>query len=128
MIKRETVHINGDGETSRDFCYVKNVQQINLLAAMTANPEAINQVYNVAVGDRTTLRQLFEQLQQGLIPCFPYIKELQPEYREFRKVDVRHSLANIEKACDLLKYNPTHSLRDGLKEAMDWYSEKLTAK
>jgi UDP-N-acetylglucosamine 4-epimerase len=121
MIKGELVYINGDGETSRDFCYIENVRQINLLAATTKNAEALNQVYNVAVGDRTTLNQLYEQLHLNLLPSYPHLQVSKPVYRDFRAGDVRHSLADIRKSTTLLGYQPTHRINDGLKVAMDWY-------
>ena len=121
MIKGEPVYINGDGETSRDFCFIENVRQINLLAAKIENPEATNQVYNVAVGDRTTLNQLYEQLHLNLESAYPHLKDVGPVYRDFRGGDVRHSLADISKASTLLGYQPTHRIGDGLKVAMDWY-------
>jgi len=121
MIKGEPVYINGDGETSRDFCFIENVRQINLLAATSENAEATNQIYNVAVGDRTTLNQLYEQLQLNLLPNFPHLQGTKPVYRDFRAGDVRHSLADISKAATLLGYNPTHHIGEGLKVAMHWY-------
>jgi UDP-N-acetylglucosamine 4-epimerase len=121
MIKGEPVYINGDGETSRDFCFIENVRQINLLAATSENPKATNQVYNVAVGDRTTLNQLYEQLHLNLLPRYPHLQGVKPVYRDFRAGDVRHSLADIGKAATLLSYQPTHRIGEGLKGAMDWY-------
>lgn len=121
MIKGEPVYINGDGETSRDFCFIENVRQINLLAAMSENPESKNQVYNVAVGDRTTLNQLYFLLQSRLSPMFPELIDAKPVYREFRAADVRHSLADVGKAKGLLGYEPTHRIGEGLTVAMDWY-------
>jgi UDP-N-acetylglucosamine 4-epimerase len=125
MIKNEPVWINGDGETSRDFCYIANTVQINLLAATTRHPDAANQVYNVAVGDRTTLNELFETIRSTLEPRFPHLKGFKPGYRDFRAGDVRHSLADISKAKTLLGYEPTHRIREGLVEAMDWYIRDL---
>jgi len=125
LINGDTVYINGDGETSRDFCFIENVMQINLLAATAGKPEAINQVYNVAVGQRTTLNQLFEQLLLNLLPLYPKLHGAKPVYREFRAGDVKHSLADIDKASKLLGYQPTHLLCDGLKVATQWYAEKL---
>lgn len=121
MIKNEPVYINGDGETSRDFCYIDNTVQANLLAATTENPDATNQVYNVAVNERTTLNQLYESIRGLLELRFPHLKEARPVYRDFRAGDVRHSLADISKAQNLLGYAPTHRIGEGLKEAMDWY-------
>jgi UDP-N-acetylglucosamine 4-epimerase len=126
MIKNEAVWINGDGETSRDFCYIANAVQANLLAATTANPEATNQVYNVAVGDRTTLNGLFETIRSTLEPRFSHLQGFKPNYRDFRAGDVRHSLADISKAKILLGYEPSHRIKEGLVEAMDWYVKTLS--
>jgi UDP-N-acetylglucosamine 4-epimerase len=123
MLAGQPVYINGDGETSRDFCFVANVVQANLRAATTQNPNALNQIYNIAAAKRTTLNQLFGLLRQGLAPRFPHLKELRPIYREFQKGDVRHSHADIGKARELLDYNPTHDVEAGLTEALDWYIE-----
>ena len=126
MIKHEPVYINGDGETSRDFCYIDNTVQANLLAATRTDAPARNQVYNVAVGERTSLNQLFEAIRVELAPRFPYLADYQPVYRDFRAGDVLHSLADISKAQRLLQYQPTHTIRAGLKVAMDWYVQDLT--
>ncbi|MES9981476.1 MAG: NAD-dependent epimerase/dehydratase family protein [Candidatus Thiodiazotropha sp. 6PLUC5] len=126
MIDQEDLFINGDGETSRDFCYIDNAVQANLLAATATNPDACNQVYNVAVGDRTTLNQLFTKIRDILAQRFTYLSDISPVYRDFRAGDVRHSLANIDKARDLLGYQPTHNIDQGLSEAMSWYVEDLT--
>jgi UDP-N-acetylglucosamine 4-epimerase len=124
MLKGDTIYINGDGETSRDFCYVSNVVQANLLAAATTNPEAFNQVYNVAFGERTTLNELFNQLQINLSPKFPNLEEVKPVYREFRAGDVKHSMANIEKAKKRLGYQPGQDFVLGLKLSLPWYIEQ----
>jgi len=121
MIKDEAVYINGDGETSRDFCYIDNAMQANILAATSEKEEASNQVYNVAVGDRTTLNRLFESLKDNLSPHYPHTSNKQATYRDFRQGDVRHSQASIEKAEKLLSYNPTHNINQGLKLATPWY-------
>ena len=121
MINGERVYINGDGETSRDFCYVDNAVQANLLAATSTNQAALNQVFNIAVGDRTSLNQLFFSLRNNLSRRSPQLKDIQPFYREFRPGDVRHSLADIGKATSFLGYDPTHRVDRGLFEAMDWY-------
>jgi UDP-N-acetylglucosamine 4-epimerase len=128
MINNEPVFINGDGETSRDFCYIANTVQANLLAATTRHPEAANQVYNVAVGDRTTLNDLFEAIRSTLEPRFPHLKGVKPSYRDFRAGDVRHSLADITKARTLLGYEPSHRIKEGLVEAMDWYVNDLSGR
>lgn len=125
MIHGEPVHINGDGETSRDFCYVANAVQANLLAATTADPAAVNQVYNVAVGERTSLNELFERLRALLAPRFAHLQGFAPVHRDFRAGDVRHSLADIGKARRLLGYEPTHTVGEGLAEAMQWYTAHL---
>jgi UDP-N-acetylglucosamine 4-epimerase len=121
MIKNESICINGDGETSRDFCYIANAVQVNLLAATAVAPEMVNQIYNVAVGDRTTLNDLFEALRSSLEFNFPHLKGLKPKYRDFRAGDVRHSLADIAKARSLLGYEPSHRIHQGLAEAIPWY-------
>lgn len=121
LLRGEPVFINGDGETSRDFCYIENVVQANLLAATTASPEAVNQVYNIALGERTTLNELFQLLNQGLRRRDATLPEAQPVYREFRAGDVRHSLADITRARRLLGFAPQIRLAQGLDSAMDWY-------
>ena len=121
LIQGEPVYINGDGETSRDFCFIANVVQTNLLAATAQSADAVNQVYNVAVGDRTTLNELYAQLHRNLLPRYPHLEGAQPEYRDFRAGDVRHSLADIGKARRLLGYAPTHRIGEGLALAMPWY-------
>ena len=126
MIHNEPVYINGDGETSRDFCYVANAVQANLRAATAADPAAVNQVYNVAVGQRTSLNELFDQLRALLGPRFAHLAEFSPIYRDFRAGDVRHSLADISKAHRLLGYQPTHTASKGLSEAMGWYLRNLS--
>ena len=158
MIKGEPVYINGDGETSRDFCYVANAVQANLLAATASSPPTVaataaallplplgegrgagspdaphpvaesplNQVYNVAVGERTTLNELYAQLHRNLLPLHPHLQGTQPVYREFRAGDVRHSLADISKAARLLGYAPTQPIAQGLELAMPWYLQNTT--
>ncbi len=121
MIRNEPVYINGDGETSRDFCYIDNVIQANLLAATSTHADAANQVYNVAVGERTSLNQLYEAIRANLVARFPHLAEAKPVYRDFRAGDVRHSLADISKAQTRLGYAPTHRIDAGLTEAMEWY-------
>ena len=125
LIRNDELRINGDGETSRDFCYIDNVVQINLLAAM-AGSEAANQVYNVALNDRTSLNQLHAMMCELLAPCFPHVAAHRPVYVDFRKGDVRHSQADIGKAAAMLGYAPTHRIGEGLQEAMDWYVRNLS--
>ncbi|MGQ5523143.1 SDR family oxidoreductase [Chitinimonas sp. PSY-7] len=121
LLLGEPVTINGDGETSRDFCFVGNAVQANLLAALTTDAAAINQVYNVAVNDRTTLTSLFAILKSALQPTHPSIAAATPVYGEFRPGDVRHSQADIGKAGTLLGYKPSHDLQSGIHVAMPWY-------
>ena len=120
ILKGETVYINGDGGTSRDFCFVANAVQANLLAA-TAPAEAANQVYNVAVGDQTTLNELYVLLAARLAARQPGLTPAPPLNRDFRAGDVRHSLADISKARKLLGYEPTHHIGEGLDVAAQWY-------
>jgi UDP-N-acetylglucosamine 4-epimerase len=121
MLRKETIQINGDGETSRDFCFVDNIVQANLLAATTQNSGAANQIYNIAVGERTTLNDLFKLLQDGLRKLNHALPEQQPRYADFRAGDVRHSHADISKARKLLGYDPALRVGDGLNLAMAWY-------
>jgi len=126
MIQDEPVHINGDGETSRDFCYVDNAVQANLLAATASRTGAVNQVYNVALRARTTLNELFALLRERLLPHYPHAKKLKPIHKPFRSGDVRHSEADIGKAKRLLGYTPTHRIDQGLDAALDWYRMNLS--
>ena len=124
MIAGDDVFINGDGETSRDFCFIENTVQANILAATTQNDEAKNQVYNVAVGDRTTLNDLFNAIKAALNENgVTYTKE--PVYRDFRAGDVRHSQASVEKIKNLLGYKPEFVISQGIDQAMPWYTEFL---
>ncbi len=123
MIKGEVIFINGDGETSRDFCYIDNAVQANILAATTTEPEARNQVYNVAIGDRTTLNLLFTSIKQSLSDL-GITYSLSAQYRDFRAGDVKHSLADISKSSKLLHYHPTYRIQEGLKAAMVWYTNR----
>ncbi|MDG1143343.1 MAG: NAD-dependent epimerase/dehydratase family protein [Burkholderiales bacterium] len=121
MINDQPIFINGDGETSRDFCFIENVIQANILSAVTDNESASNQVYNVAVGERTSLNQLYFYLRDKLAGQFEHLKTARPLYRDFRVGDVRHSLADISKASNLLFFDPTHRVADGLDKAIGWY-------
>lgn len=125
LIRNAEVAINGDGETSRDFCFIENVIQANLLAALTSDPDAINQVYNVAVGGRTTLNELYRSMRSILSDRYPHLRNHRPVYRDFRVGDIRHSQADISKATRLLGFSPTHPLDNGLQQAMDWYVENI---
>lgn len=121
MIRGDIVNVNGDGSTSRDFCYIENVIQANLLAAIVQTPGAINQVYNIASGGRISLNELFECLREKLAPCFPHLKKIKPIYGEFRPGDIQHSLADISKSKILLGYQPSHDIYAGLTDSVDWY-------
>lgn len=125
LMKHESPVINGDGEYSRDFTYVDNVIQMNVRAMETSNPEAVNQVYNTAYGERTTLNQLVEYLKEYLSNFDPAIATIEIQHGPNRKGDIPHSLANIDKAKRLLGYNPQFSMKDGLKEAVNWYWNNL---
>ncbi|PIE63269.1 MAG: LPS biosynthesis protein WbpP [Desulfobacter postgatei] len=124
LIRQSTVYINGDGETSRDFCFIDNCVQANLLAA-TAGDDAADQVYNVAFGQRTTLNQLFSLIRDRVAGTLPDRANVSAEYRDFRPGDVRHSLADISKARELLGYSPQYSVQDGLDMAARWYMNYL---
>lgn len=125
LMNHEPVLINGDGEYSRDFTYIDNVIQMNLLAVSTTNPEAVNTVYNTAFGDRTTLNQLVDYLKEFLSAYDPTIANAEIKHGPNRAGDIPHSLASIEKAKNKLEYNPSYNLRDGLKEAVKYYWMKL---
>ncbi|MFB9243450.1 SDR family oxidoreductase [Massilia antarctica] len=121
MIHNRPLRINGDGDSSRDFCFVDNAVQANLLAGLVDDSAAVNQVYNVAVNARTSLNELFAMMRALLAERFPHMAHYRPEYGAFRVGDVRHSQADISKAARLLGYQPTHRLEDGLHEALEWY-------
>lgn len=125
MLRREKVYIYGDGETSRDFCFVDNVVQANLLAATVRDPEAVGQVYNVAVGGQTTLNELHAILCHQLTRHDPSFRPLPPVYRDFRPGDVRYSRADISKIQRLLAYDPAFTVDTGLARAIDWYVARL---
>jgi UDP-N-acetylglucosamine/UDP-N-acetylgalactosamine 4-epimerase len=125
LLANAPVTINGDGESSRDFCYVGNAIQANLLAALAERPEALNQVYNVALNARTSLNELYQMLRGQLAEQFPQLQEHRPRHGDFRTGDVRHSQADISKAARLLGYAPTHDLARGLKQTLRWYVNQL---
>jgi UDP-N-acetylglucosamine 4-epimerase len=125
LMAHESPVINGDGEYSRDFTYIDNVIQMNLLAMETTNPEAVNTVYNTAYGERTTLNQLVQYLKEYLSEYDSAIADVEAKHGPNRAGDIPHSLANIDKARELLKYDPQFSMEQGLKEAVKWYWENL---
>lgn len=125
LMNHEAPNINGDGEYSRDFTYIDNVIAMNKLAISTENPEAVNQIYNTAYGERTTLNQLAEYLREFMSEYDRSIAHIEPTHGPNRKGDIPHSLASIDKARRLLGYAPAYSMRNGLKEACKWYWENL---
>ena len=125
LMKKESPVINGAGDYSRDFTYVDNVVQMNERAMLTTNPKAVNTVYNTAVGDRTTLNDLVKYLKEYLSKYDAEIAEVEVVHGPNRQGDIPHSLASVEKAKELLGYQPTHTIGEGLKEAVDWYWENL---
>jgi UDP-N-acetylglucosamine 4-epimerase len=124
LLKGQTVFINGDGETSRDFCFIDNCVQANILAA-TADDAATDQVYNVAFGERTSLGELYRLIQERVAVQVPSAAAAAPVYRDFRAGDVRHSLADIGKSSRLLGYSPEYSVRTGLDKASAWYINRF---
>jgi len=125
MVRGQELFINGTGETSRDFCYIDNTVEANILAACTTNERAVNQVYNVAFGERTTLNELFAAIRERVVKFVPVAERMAPTYRDFRAGDVLHSLADISKARELLGYAPKYSVGAGLDLAAHWYVEHL---
>jgi UDP-N-acetylglucosamine 4-epimerase len=125
LLEGGACRINGDGETSRDFCYIDNVVQVNLLAATAEGEGVTGEVYNVAVGDRTTLNELYGWIRDGLARYRPELAGREPVHGDFRAGDVRHSQADVSKARQRLGYEPSHTVRQGLDEALQWYAETL---
>ena len=125
LLRGEQVYINGDGNTSRDFCFIENCVQANILAACAEKPEAWNQVYNVAVNQRTSLNELFALIREEVARHNPAAASASVVHRDFRAGDVLHSLADISKASELLGYAPQYDVRQGLRMAGDWYAANL---
>jgi UDP-N-acetylglucosamine 4-epimerase len=121
ILNGEDLYINGDGETSRDFTYIDNVVQANIMAGVTSNPNAFGKAYNTAAGGRETLNNLYKAIVNGLKITLPSLDIKEPIYRDFRAGDIRHSNANIDSAKELLGYEPTHTLEQGLVESIQWY-------
>ncbi len=124
LLKGDTVYINGDGETTRDFCHVDNVVQMNILAAL-APQEACNKIYNVGLGEKTTLNELYGFIRDEVVPFNSDAASKEPAYREFRIGDIRHSQANVDRAKTLLGYEPTCSVSQGLHLAAQWYASSV---
>lgn len=124
LMQNLPVEIHGDGHTSRDFCFIDNVVQANLLAAMSKNVESVNQIYNVALGERTSLIQLYGMLKSELTNVVPSLESHSPRHGEFRPGDVRHSQADVSKAIALLGYEPGIRIREGLSQTIAWFSQK----
>jgi UDP-N-acetylglucosamine 4-epimerase len=127
LLSNQPVYINGDGETTRDFCYITNVVQANLLAALRPFPTGTAPFFNVGAGGRTTLNQLFDIIRFGLAVRRPTIAQARPLYRDFRVGDIRHSQADIEKARQFLGFEPLYSLEEGLREALPWYEHRMSS-
>lgn len=125
LLKDEDVYINGDGETSRDFTYITNVIQANVLAATATNKQSYGEAFNTAIGGRETLNNLYQAINEGLAKNISNFKIKKAIYRDFRAGDIRHSNANINKMKELLGYNPTHSLEAGLEESITWYIKNI---
>jgi UDP-N-acetylglucosamine 4-epimerase len=125
LVRGETAYVNGDGSVARDFCYVDNVVQANLLAALVQSPEAVGQAYNVAVGGQTTLNELFELIRACIVRRLASVCAVRPVYREPRRGDVKLSRADVSKAARLLGYRPAFGLAAGLERTIDWYIAEL---
>lgn len=126
LLSNKEVYINGDGETSRDFTYIDNVIQMNLLAGTTENAQSFGQAFNVAVGGRNTLNELYAIINQELAKHITVFEPRSVIYRDFRVGDIRHSNANITKAQTLVGYAPTHTIEQGMKEAIKWYAKEIS--
>jgi UDP-N-acetylglucosamine 4-epimerase len=126
LLGNRKAKIYGDGDTSRDFCFIDNAVQANILAALTTNADAVNEVYNVAYSKATTLNELYRLIRDQVAETVPTASGSEPSYEDFRPGDIRHSLADISKAKNLLGYAPTHSVKEGLSETTGWYMEKST--
>ena len=127
IINNQDVFINGDGSTSRDFTFIDNVVQANILSATSKNPDAINKIYNIAAGERTTLIELFQFISKNIEAFEPRLKPKKPIFRDFREGDVKHSLADISRAKLNLGYEPTHNVEQGIEAAVTWYLKNFNA-
>jgi UDP-N-acetylglucosamine 4-epimerase len=127
LLRGETAYVNGDGSAARDYCHVDNIVQANLLAATVEAPQALGQCYNVAVGEQTTLNELFEIMRTQLAERLPHLAQARPVHRAPRRGDMLLSRADVGKAARLLGYRPSYTLRSGLAQTIDWYIEHLAA-
>ena len=125
MLRNQKVFINGDGKTSRDFCFIENAVQINLLAAITKNSKTNNQVFNVALNEETSLMDLFLMIRKKINENGKDIEKKEPHFLDFREGDVRHSRADIKKAQNLLKYKPEYKVSEGLSKSIKWYIDNI---
>ncbi len=125
LLRNQPAYVNGDGRAGRDFCYVDNIGQANLLAATTAEPAALDQAYNIAVGEQTSLNELFETIRALLAPRYPHLRAVRAVHREERRGDVKFSKADIAKAKSLLGYRPAFRVIEGLEHTIDWYINNL---
>jgi UDP-N-acetylglucosamine 4-epimerase len=128
LLNREIPTIDGDGETTRDFCYIENIMQANFLSALTDHKEAINKIYNIAFGEQTSLNQLYRLIRDGVSTYRPETKTIEPFYGSFRKGDIRHSLADISKAKNLLGYQPEYDVAQGMAQSIPWYIAQYSTK
>lgn len=126
LLLNQPVYVNGDGETTRDFCHISNVVQANILAAVCDRPEALNQVYNIGYGKKITLNELLSILKGVLAKESPAVLDYRAYFREFRDGDIRHSVANVDKARALLGYEPNISIQEGIERSIAWYKENLS--
>ena len=124
ILNRQDIEIYGDGETSRDFCYIENAIQANIISALSKNEIAKGQVYNISVGDQTTLNNLFSMIHNNIENSIGENIKINPIYKDFRAGDIRHSRADISKAKKLLNYSPSHNVEKGIKETVNWYINK----
>lgn len=124
ILNNKNIEIYGDGETSRDFCYIENAIQANIIAALCKNEIAKGQVYNISVGGQTSLNKLFSMIHKNIEKTVGKKIDINPIYKNFRPGDIRHSRADISKAKKLLNYNPTHKVEEGIKETISWYIDK----
>ena len=125
LLNNEDVYINGDGQTSRDFTYIQNVVQANIMAGLTTNKKAFGEVFNTAVGGRSTLVELYDSIVENLNNNIENFEKKDAIFRDFRQGDIRHSNANIDKIKEMIEYEPTHDIQSGLRESILWYINNL---